>query len=456
LSEAADFERLSREIQAFSSPGIQPGLERTSRLLQLLGSPEREFRSIQLLGTNGKGSTAATIESICLAAGLRTALYTSPHLVSLSERLRIAGERLPIETWRGAVRRVEEAVESDEIFLAGSTGRPTFFESLTAACVLMMRNSGVDIAVIEAGMGGRYDATSVCGASAALITPIGMDHMEYLGDTLEAIASEKFAAIRPGVPAFYAADDERLSLLFERECEAIGALCFLLGRLASPRNVRCTLDGTTFDFAARDGTIIHGLRTPLAGAHQAFNASNAITALLSLKNLSGFGEIFPGLRAVDERAIMEGLLSVDWPGRMEVLRRGPGTPPLILDGAHNEHGFRALFDSLRSLVDGGAAGDVGAVVFAVMRDKDLSPIADLLRALGAPVFCTEAPTRRALPAAELASQLRWAGCRVGGTLGDPLEAIDAATAASASDELVVCCGSLFLVGAVKLGISENN
>jgi dihydrofolate synthase/folylpolyglutamate synthase len=397
------------------------------------------------------------MESICAAAGMRTALYTSPHLISLQERLRVRGKCLPIESWRRASDVVARAVESDEKLEAS---RPTFFESLTVICVLLISESDVDIAIIEAGMGGRFDATSVCGASAAVITPIGMDHTEYLGDTLEAIASEKFAAVRPGAPAFYAADDERLTELFSFTCEKVGAPCFALASVAFPRNVHCSLDGTTFDYVCGAGRLgIRGLRTPLAGVHQARNASDAISVLLLLKEFGGQAaqeKNFPGLERIGEREIRAGLISVDWPGRMELIRRGEGLSPLILDGAHNEHGFRALVDSLRSLVEDGAVKSIGAIVFAVMRDKDISRIVECLKSIGAPIFCAQPPTERASPAGALASLLRDAGCDVAGAYVDPMEALDAATASSGSDELVVCCGSLFLVGAIKQGMLRDN
>ncbi|MDR1944113.1 MAG: bifunctional folylpolyglutamate synthase/dihydrofolate synthase [Synergistaceae bacterium] len=450
-AEQEDFERLTNDILKFSSLGIRPGLERVSRLLSRLGSPERKFRAIQVLGTNGKGSTAATIESVCMASGMRTALYTSPHLVSLRERLRVCGAPLSLEKWRGALRRVVSAADSDEVLQAG---RPTFFENLTAICFLLMSESNLDIAVVEAGMGGRYDATSACGAIAAVITPIGMDHIEYLGDTIEAIASEKFAAVRGGAAAFYAADDGRLSVQFAEACKSAGAGCFLMSRVAASSNIRCSLGGTTFDYVPLKPELgvyaIPGLKTPLVGIHQAYNASNAITSLLSLR------KIFPGcFGGVGEREIRRGLLSVDWPGRMEVFRKSDSSPVVILDGAHNEHGFRALLVSLASLMEAGESSGVGAVVFAVMKDKNAAPILERLKELGAPVFCTRPPMERAMPARDLARIVSDAGCEAR-SYEDPIEALEAALAAARPEETVVCCGSLFLVGALRRRLAHEN
>jgi dihydrofolate synthase/folylpolyglutamate synthase len=441
--QIAQFEGLLRDIQNFSSLGIRPGMERVTRLLSRLGSPEKTFPAIHVLGTNGKGSTAATLESLCEAAGLRTALYTSPHLSSLRERLRVGKKHVDITIWRDAFKRVVKAVESDD---SPDTVWPTFFENLTALAFLAMSESGVDVAIIEAGMGGRYDATSACRAVATVITPIGMDHMEYLGDTIQAIAGEKFAAIKGGVPAFYAGDDEALSAQFTEHCESAGAPHFLMNRIARPRNIRCTLCGTSFDYVRlnpEDGPQWIGLETPLIGIHQSYNASNAITVLLELrKTVPLFGRI-------GEAQIRCGLAAVDWPGRMEICRPGPDSPMILLDGAHNEHGFAALVKSLSLLKESGQISGVGAVVFAVMRNKDMTGIARLLKRLGSPIFPTQLAMARSRPASDLATLLEEAGCETRGAWEDPVSALSAAGAATGPGGLVVCCGSLFLVGAIK-------
>ena len=443
----ARFSELLHDMQSFSSQGIRPGLERVTRLLSRLGSPQNGFPAIHVLGTNGKGSTAATLESICEAAGLRTALYTSPHLSSLRERIRVGRKHVGIAVWRDAFRRVTEATESEKL---PDSARPTFFENLTALAFLIINESGVDVAIMEAGMGGRYDATSACRAAATVITPIGMDHMEYLGGTLQAIAGEKFAAIRRGVPAFYAGDDDGLSAQFALRCESVGAPSFLLSCMARPRDIRCTLGGTAFDYVPLDASAQPTLRLqiPLIGAHQAYNASNAITALLGLRSTT------PLFERISEAHIRQGLASVDWPGRMEILRRGPDGPIILLDGAHNEHGFAALARSLSMLTESAQISGIGSVVFAVMKDKDLTGIARLLKGLRAPVFPTQLAMARARPASELAALLRESGCDTRGAWDDPASALEAAHAATEPGQLIVCCGSLFLVGAMREMLSS--
>ncbi len=438
LDEIERFSVLTDEMMAFSSLGIRPGLGRLSRLLSLLGSPQRDFPALHVLGTNGKGSTVATVDAVCRCAGLKTATYTSPHLVSLQERVSVNGAFLPIETWRKAQEQVRSAVEGDAVL---SDVRPTFFENLTAMAFLMIRDAGVDIAVMEAGMGGRYDASMLCDAVATIITPIGMDHMEYLGDTLSAIAAEKIAAVRPGVPAFYAADDPALQGQFLEACSVSGAEPYCLSELAAPADIRLSLEGTAFSYVEKSKKTAEYF-TPLIGLHQASNAANAVTVFRILRARC---EIF---ERIGDEDIEAGLAATQWPGRVEVLSKRNGHV-VILDGAHNEHGLRAFVATLAVLAQNGAMDAVGAVVFAVMRDKELPPLLNLLATLNCAVYCTQVPMKRALPPQELEAAILSRGIESGGTYDDPLDALRAAV--SKTKGTVVCCGSLFLVGSIKKG-----
>ncbi|MDR1133926.1 MAG: bifunctional folylpolyglutamate synthase/dihydrofolate synthase, partial [Synergistaceae bacterium] len=319
LEDFDGFDALTGEMTRFSSSGIRPGLRRISRLLRLLGNPEKGTRAIQILGTNGKGSSAAAMDSMLTAAGMKTALYTSPHLISMQERLRLSGGFVPLADWTAHWRKIVRAVESDPEL---SGDRPSFFEHFTAAAMSIIREARADAVILEAGMGGRYDATSVCDAEAVMVNPIGMDHTQYLGGTLEAIAGEKFAAARYGRHAFYAGDDERLTELFGEYCGERGALPHLLDRIARPADIRCDVEGTFFSYRVSDpealGTDdIHDLKTPLPGRHQAFNAARAITVLMFLKR---HASLFP---ALNEDAVRHGLARTNWPGRMEIIR-SPG------------------------------------------------------------------------------------------------------------------------------------
>lgn len=427
---------MTDEILSFSSLGIRPGLHRMSRLLSLLGSPQNEFRALHVLGTNGKGSTVATLNAVCLAAGLKTATYISPHLVSLQERVGVNGKFLPAETWQNALAQTKKAVEGDASLREAP---PTFFENLTAMAFLMIRDAGVDVAVIEAGMGGRCDASVLCDAMAAVITTISMDHMEYLGDTPSAIAAEKFAAARAGAPAFYAADDPALRGQFLETCALAGAHPYCLSDIALPADINLSLEGTLFSYED-ESKRNERYFTPLIGLHQAYNAANVVTVLKILR------ERFDFFKRVGDKEIRAGLASTRWQGRMEVLP-SRGRNVVIMDGAHNEQGLRALVETLAALVQGGAMDAIQAVVFAVMRDKEISAMLDLLAALRCTVYCTKVPMKRALPPRELEAAILSRGIKSGGTYDEPLEALVAAEAAAKGT--IVCCGSLFLVGTIK-------
>ena len=448
LKDFDDFDALTGEITRFSSFGIRPGLRRISRLLYLLGNPEKDMFAIQILGTNGKGSSAAVMDAVLTEAGMKTALYTSPHLVSLQERLRLSGGFVPFSVWSAHWRKIAFTVESDTKL---REDKPSFFEHFTATALSIISEARADAVILEAGMGGRYDATSVCDAAAVMINPIGMDHMRYLGGTLEAIAGEKFAAARNGRDAFYAGDDGRLTGLFEEYCRERDALPHLLDSIARPTDIRCDVKGTFFSYRVADpetlgASDMPGLKTPLLGHHQAFNAARAITVLLYLKK---HASLFP---ALNEEIIRRGLERTDWPGRMEIISRADGRM-IMLDGAHNEHGARALVSSLENLDYNGEKVKVGAVVFAVMNDKDFVPILNVLKELDCPMFCAQLPMERSLCASELAGYAKASGIAVAGVFEEPADALESAL--SVSDELTLCCGSLFLVGCLRKELKYN-
>ena len=433
-----EFARFTEALLDFSSLGIRPGLVRVTRLLSALGSPERTFPAIQVLGTNGKGSSSATLAAIFQTAGLRTAMYTSPHLVSLQERLSVDGDGLPIEEWRSAFDDLVRAVEADDYL---SQNVPTFFENLTALSFLMIARERVDIAILEAGMGGRYDATSACLPIATLITPIGMDHMEYLGDTLEEIASEKFAAIRASVPAFYAGDDARLTAQFFETCREKGTQGLALDSLATVSRIVCDLQGTSFDYSST--TWQARLRTPLIGVHQAANAARSVTAVRELT------KVVPFLSCIGDGQIAQGVSSVVWPGRFETISGWGGSKALVLDGAHNDHGMKALMETIESMIAAGVFTGVSAVVYAVMKDKDITPMLGEIRKLKAPVCATTLPMERAMPAEELAGLAGREGLVVRGAFEDPLQALYDAATLTRPGEIVLCCGSLYFIGHLK-------
>src|SRR5689334_14272512 len=312
---------------------IKLGLRNTELLLAALDNPERSYLAVQIAGTNGKGSTAAMLDSICRAAGIRAGLYTSPHLVSMTERVRIAGADITPEDFARFATTVRSVAE-DLVVRREIEALPTFFEQVTAIALLAFREACVKVAILETGLGGRLDATTAANASIVGITSIAMDHEDYLGDTLASIAAEKAATIRPGVTAVIAQQQpEALRVLLER-CEAVG--------------VQPSLERNT-DFSKQ-------IRLGLRGRHQMENASVALRIAKAL--------------GISDAAIITGLETVKHAGRLEVI---PFKPEFLLDGAHNPAGAQALRDYLDEYEHGPVT-----VIFGAMRDKKLDQIAKIL------------------------------------------------------------------------------
>jgi len=394
--------------------GIRPGLERITALLARLGNPQQRVRTVSIAGTNGKGSTAAFLSSILAAAGLKTGLFTSPHLISFTERFQINGREI------GEAEVTEFAAE----VLAVAPPENTFFEIVTAMALHYFARERVDLLVMEAGMGGRSDATNAADPLLSVITPISYDHCEYLGETLTAIAREKAGIIRPGRPVVSAGQEsEAADVLADA---ATGARLFVAGR----------------DFSASwqgDALVYHGLHTDLAdlrpglfGRHQAGNAACALAAAEILDT--------EGVARIPLPALRQGIAQAKWPGRMELFA---GPPRVLLDGAHNPAGSRALAGSLADL-----PRQRLLLVAGVMGDKDATAILAPLLALADRVFAVAADMERAMPPDVLAGLVERHGipCTVAGRVAEGLgQAMDAA----AADDLVLVCGSLFVVGEAR-------
>jgi dihydrofolate synthase/folylpolyglutamate synthase len=380
---------------------IKLGLRNTELLLQALDNPERAFLSVQIAGTNGKGSTAAMLEAICRAAGIKTGLYTSPHLVSITERIRIDGAEISPEDFARhatTVRtRAEELLDRKQI-----EALPTFFEHVTAIALLAFREAGIEVAILETGLGGRLDSTTAANAAIVGITPIAMDHEDYLGDTLESIAREKAAIIRPGVTAVIGQQPpEALNVLLDR-CEAVGVQPSLEPTTNFPKNIRLNL----------------------RGRHQLQNASIAI----------GLAEAL----GISRAAIIRGLETVQHPGRLELIS------PFLLDGAHNPAGAEALRDYLNEFVNGPLT-----LVFAAMSNKKLDQIAATLFPLADCLVLTTIENPRAATLDLLRPPAkRYARGAVIETTSST-EAIHTALTQTPPDGLICVTGSLYLLGETR-------
>lgn len=404
---------LTRRLYEARRGGVKLELDRTRRLLAHLGNPERRFECVQIGGTNGKGSTAAYIEAICREAGHRVGLFTSPHLSRLNERFRIDGRDLEDEPLGRAGDAVEAAVEA-----MGPDDEPTFFERVTALALVAFADAGVELAVLEVGLGGRYDSTSAVDRRVVAITGVAMDHQIYLGNTLAAVAAEKAGAIAPGqqVVIGCSGEPEAVPMLIGA-ADAAGAAVV---RIATVEDV-AAVTAAVPDLALR-------------GAHQYANAACALLVMDALEEC-GLGHAGPDVRR-------RGLATARLAGRFEVV---PGTPEVILDGAHNPHAAAALAVAL--------GGRHAHLVLGWSADKDGAGMARALAPVARTVIATRASSERAAPTAVVAAAMRAAapGLQVD-EASDVAAALAQARARGTGLDPVVVCGSLFLVGEARVAL----
>lgn len=428
MNEKERFSEVEKKLQEMASPGIRPGLARLARLLSEAGMPQDKFPSVHVAGTNGKGSTAASLYAILRKSTYKTALYTSPHLVDFSERLLIDDKRVSAERWLAAVGLLERIIKKTSFF---TDNLPTYFELITAAAILILAEESPDIAVFEAGMGGRLDASNILGdVRLSLIVPIGLDHTEYLGDTLEKVAAEKFAIMRRDTPALFAGDP-RLDAQFIIAAKLRGATPHIFSSAYSVADADYSLSGTDFTLRDKEGGGEERYHTPLVGTFQSENAALAAAAARLLS---------PAFPKITAKTIKEGLAGTLWPGRMEVIAQAP---PVIVDGGHNPHAMRRIAETLKTLMGGSHVN----IVIAMMHDKEIAGALSFLRGLDVTLYCTEVPgNERSLGAREMERAASEAALRSGGSFHEPLAAIAEASKEGAP---VLCCGSLFLVGYIK-------
>ena len=330
---------------------VAPSLGRIRALTELLGDPQDAYPVIHLTGTNGKGSTAAMIESLLRADGLRTGRFTSPHVTSVTERITIDGAPISEERFDATWREIEPYVALvDDRLIDGV--ELTFFEIITAMAFAAFADAPIDVAVVEVGLGGTWDATNVADAGVAVVTPIDLDHTHLLGRTVTEIAREKAGIIKPGAHAILAGQPlEAAQVLLER-CAEMGALPQREGIDFGVIDRQLAVGGQVIRVNGAEGPV-GDIFLPLHGAHQAANAAQALAAV----------EAFLGLKAVNPDVVREGFAAVQFPGRMEVVRR---SPTVVLDAAHNPHGARAAAAAVTEAF--GFTPLVGVV--AVMADKD--------------------------------------------------------------------------------------
>ena len=418
--------------------GIKLGLENITCLCEALGHPERSFTSLHVAGTNGKGSVTSMTHASLLAAGVHAGRYISPHLVDLSERYTVGGSAVDAAT---LAQVAEDVLTLVDRLLAERvlSVTPTFFEVTTVMAFEIFRRAGVDVAVIEVGLGGRFDATNVITPVAGAITTIGLDHQQHLGNTFEAIAFEKAGIIKPGMTVVAGDLPPAAMQVVRRVAEERGAHLVEASR------------GVFVDSTMEDGRARMTLRTPigsygpvhlsLRGAHQVANATVAVRLLEAARS--------KGIPVTDA-AIVQGLASTEWPARLELVPIDHGKQVLI-DAAHNTDGAEVLAAYLKRWHP-----ERPPLVVSIMRDKDVAEILRMLLPVTSDVFATLAPSPRATPLDELVqlvTQLRPIGPGTGvHAVADPMDAVEQALA---QHDVVCVAGSIFLAGAVRDAIMRR-
>lgn len=394
--------------------GIKLGLDKVSQLLDRIGNPQRKLRIVHIAGTNGKGSTAAALANIFHAAGIYAGLYTSPHLHSFTERIRVGLQQIPEDE---VVRLIDELRPHAEEL------RTTFFEFTTAMALLHFQRSGADWAILEVGMGGRLDATNVVDPELCLISPIGFDHTEYLGASLAQVAAEKGGIIKPGVPVICGHQQAEALQTLSGQAESVAAPFFL-----AERDYRWISMGESLFFSGRELTM-DSLRPGLNGQHQHQNLALALAAAELLRQ--------QGV-ALTETALRQGIEATRWPGRLEWL---PGE--ILLDGAHNPAGAKVL----AAYLDQQQLKNLHLLI-GLKADKAAEQVLEPLLPFVGHLYATQPPVDTAISLDLLVQQAREAGVTAT-AYADCKAALRAAQQACQAGDVLLVAGSLFLVAAVR-------
>lgn len=426
--------------------GIKLGLENTIRLLSLLDNPQSSFRSIHIAGTNGKGSTAAMIASILRAAGFRVGLFTSPHLVSFTERIRVDDveirEKEVVELTREirniildsqpspvTIQDVNQTTAHDhQSFL------PTFFEFVTALGFLYFKRKKIEWAVVETGMGGRLDATNILIPAVSVITNISYDHREFLGQTLKEISGEKAGIIKDGIPVVSSAQETGVLEVIAKKAAEMGSNLHVYNKDFFSRPHVIDMHGITFSYEGEER--MNNLHISFTGLHQVENASLAIRAI----------ELCMGKGAVTSYAVTEGLSHAQWPGRLELVKNEGRTYDYLIDGAHNPSASRALADSLKKYFI--PFYEKVVLVMGVMADKDMEGMIKPLLPLASEIIFTAPEYERAASPVRLAEYASAQGfsSRVKDSVKASMELARELAEKGPQKTLIVITGSFYTIG----------
>jgi dihydrofolate synthase/folylpolyglutamate synthase len=411
--------------------GIKLGLSNITELLSRLGDPQEEFRSVHVAGTNGKGSVCAMISSVLRAQGHSTGLYTSPHMVDFRERVQLDGTPISKKQLCRLVLEVRGHVE--DMCLVRPEQCPTFFEVATALAFLHFAEMGAEMAVVEVGMGGRLDATNVVTPECTVITRIGLEHTQYLGESLGMIATEKAGIIKEGVPVVTAEEGSEALKVIRSRASELHAPLKLVREGVDFRLVSSDLEGTKVRLCHMGSEV----NLPLLGTYQASNAATAYAVVEALRHRG---------MAVSDESVRTGLGMVRWPGRLELVRRSPN---LIFDATHTPQGAETVAQDLRRLVPGRII-----LVMGVLHDKDLQGVVEPFARIAVKGFATAPLTQRAFSAEQVRLALSKHLSDVE-TRPSVVEGVCAALKMARPEDTVLVTGSIYTVGEAKAWWNAN-
>jgi dihydrofolate synthase/folylpolyglutamate synthase len=425
MSAVVELDRLLQRLETF---GVRLGLETTHRLLRALGEPQQPLRVVLVGGTNGKGSTAAFLSSMATTSGYRTGLYTSPHLETVEERLRIDGRAITTDRLASIVEHVVATAETSLGYL------PTYFEVLTAAACQWFAEESVDLAVFEVGLGGRLDATNGTDPALSLITEIGLEHQKYLGSTLAQIGREKAGILRPNRDAIAWVEREEARAAIQQVAAEIGARLVWGPQVARFKQVgEYRRDGQLIELSTPGGTQVLGL--PLLGEHQGANLALAALAVETLGR--------HGMDRFSAESVRDGAARTRWPGRLEWVEP-PEVKPFLLDVAHNPDGGRTLERALDQ-----TPGQF-TLVFGALSDKEVRAVLPGLASRASRVVLTRPESSRALDPSVLAELLPGVEVSI-----HPESSAALDSALGSTGDFVLVCGSVYLVGEVRLELRRR-
>jgi dihydrofolate synthase/folylpolyglutamate synthase len=429
-----NFEQTVHYIENSMRFGCRPGLERTAGLLELLGNPHKKIKFVHVAGTNGKGSTTAIISNILKHAGYKVGTYTSPHLYKMTERMVVSGVQISEENF---VKYAEKVIDKMKFMEENNMEVPTQFEMLTAMAFLYFEETKVDLAVIEVGLGGMYDATNVIDAILSVITSISYDHTDILGDTIELIAAEKAGIIKEDttVVLYPQLFKEAEGIVEEFSKKKNAKLVKVSAEQA--RLLKYDITGQRFDYSYED-VKLSNLKVPLLGDHQIKNSTVAVTAAIELSKL-GFD--------INAENIRAGLETVEWACRLSVVNK---RPLIIIDGAHNEDGVNSLKDAFVKYL---SAKNI-ILLIGMLGDKNYTYALQELAPLAKYIITSEPVSPRALKADQMAELAKKYNDHVEAE-ADVIKAIEKAKKLADKDSAIVICGSLYLAGSAYEYLIKN-